>query len=178
LWIVCHLEDPGSNLVQAKFLQWLMAFRDPHNTLFLTPVSKLCGETPSQIRAWSLIHSKKCIHMWLTLGTPRRLTSPRRRRGTCSRAGAGWAGGRWLCTSTRTRPSAWRCPPSEWCRGLKPVFNNMRWPPGVNFAPLGNVHPFIHPQGWTLWCLEERRDKHRAFTPPLYPFIHPQGRTL
>jgi hypothetical protein len=59
--LVCHLGDPGSNLGQANFLQWLWLCRDLHSTPFCAPVSKLGGETPSRIRAWSLIRSEKPI---------------------------------------------------------------------------------------------------------------------
>jgi hypothetical protein len=40
---------------------------------------------------------------------------------------------------------------------LRPVFNNLGLPPGVTFAPRGellhpseNSHPFVLPQGWTI----------------------------
>jgi hypothetical protein len=56
---VCHLGDLGSNLGQANFLQWLMALLRPTQTPFHAPVSKLGGETPSRIRAWSLIRNEK-----------------------------------------------------------------------------------------------------------------------
>jgi hypothetical protein len=34
-----------------------------------------------------------------------------------------------------------------------------------NLSPRGNVHPFIHPQGWTLYCLEEWRGEQRSSPP-------------
>jgi hypothetical protein len=41
-------------------------------------------------------------------------------------------------------------------------------------SPRGNVHPFAHPQGWTLYCLEEWRGEQRI-SPPGDNFTPPQG---
>jgi hypothetical protein len=58
----CHLEDPGSNLAQAKVLQRLMALLRPIHyicTPFCALVSKLGRKTPSRLRAWSLMRNEQ-----------------------------------------------------------------------------------------------------------------------
>jgi hypothetical protein len=61
---VCHLGDPGSNLGQISlviigFVQYFgfVAYSTPFHAL----VSRLGGETPSWIRAWSLIRNQKIL---------------------------------------------------------------------------------------------------------------------
>jgi hypothetical protein len=36
-------------------------------------------------------------------------------------------------------------------------------PQGWTFSPRGNVHPFVHPQGWTLSTVEKNRGANREF---------------
>jgi hypothetical protein len=53
-WKPINLKE---NVLIKQTILWLC--RDPHSTPFCAPVSKLDGETPRQIRAWSLICNEK-----------------------------------------------------------------------------------------------------------------------
>jgi hypothetical protein len=61
---------------------------------------------------------------------------------------------------------------------LRTILNFTPGPQGWILSPRGNVHPFVHPQGWTLYYLEEWRGK-KIISPPWDNFktsrdkIHP-----
>jgi hypothetical protein len=46
---------------------------------------------------------------------------------------------------------------------------------GWNLSPRGSVHPFVHPQGWTLLYLEEWRGEQREFQPQGITSPPPRG---
>jgi hypothetical protein len=57
---VCHLGDPGFKPLPGQNSSMINDFVETHTICapFHAPVSKLGRETPSRIRAWSLIHNK------------------------------------------------------------------------------------------------------------------------
>jgi hypothetical protein len=48
-------------------------------------------------------------------------------------------------------------------------------PQGWTLSPRGNVHPFVHPQGWTLFTVSKNGGANREFPPRGYLHPRPQG---